>query len=75
MFPIFEDYLDQEKYQNLRKYLYPKHIEIAKKLNLKEIINSEDVNQEIQKENLVSLKIQKFASIIFFIMFLKRNVI
>ena len=43
-FPIFEDWLNQEKKQHLRKYLYPFHIEIAKKLGLTIIRTSEEIN-------------------------------
>jgi hypothetical protein len=43
-FPIFEDWLNQEKKQNLRKYLYPFHIEIAKKLGLSIIKSTEEIN-------------------------------
>jgi hypothetical protein len=45
-FPIFEDWLDSTKTMELRTYLYPEHIKIAKKLNLSIIKELQDKNND-----------------------------
>ncbi len=72
-YPIFEDYLDHEKSQTLRKYLYPKHLEIVKKLNLQPIKNVEEFNQEIQKKNLIFIDNPEIRKYYFFYNIPKEN--
>ncbi|MCS7204839.1 MAG: DUF5715 family protein [Leptospiraceae bacterium] len=44
-FPIFEDWLDEEKKKSLRTYLYPYHIELANHYQLTSIRSSKELNQ------------------------------
>ncbi|GIX41823.1 MAG: hypothetical protein KatS3mg129_1556 [Leptospiraceae bacterium] len=44
-FPIFEDWLNTQKTNQLRKFLYPYHIKIAKSLDLHLIKNTKDIDK------------------------------
>ncbi|MFN3603827.1 MAG: DUF5715 family protein [Leptonema sp. (in: bacteria)] len=72
-FPILEDYLNKEKFQELRKNLYPKHIQIAYKSNLEIIKNKEDLEKETSIGNFINLENPEVRKFYFFYNLPKEN--